>query len=103
MNVQDGGELQRKLAQLELDVDREQGWIRGGTKTEVPPPSPPTPTRHTFILLYLVDRVLGTIFLMSASVLPRHQKEEGIRSFQGSSPLNLTPTTSIMPASMKKL
>jgi hypothetical protein len=31
---QDGGELQRKLAQLELDVDREQGWIRGGSKTD---------------------------------------------------------------------
>ena len=27
--------LQRKLAQLELDVDREQGWIRGGSKTDV--------------------------------------------------------------------
>jgi len=38
VTVQDGGELQRKLAQLELDVDREQGWIRGGTKTDVPPP-----------------------------------------------------------------
>jgi len=34
---QDGGELQRKLAQLELDVDRQQGWIRGGSKTDVIP------------------------------------------------------------------
>lgn len=27
--------LQQRLAQLELDVDRDQGWIRGGSKTDV--------------------------------------------------------------------
>lgn len=33
--AQGSAELQRKLAQLELDVDRQQGWIRGGSKTDV--------------------------------------------------------------------
>lgn len=37
--TQGSAALQRKLAQLELDVDREQGWIRGGSKTDVQPSS----------------------------------------------------------------
>jgi hypothetical protein len=27
--------VRRKLAELELDVDRQQGWARGGTKGQV--------------------------------------------------------------------
>ena len=27
--------MRRKLAELELEVDRQQGWVRGGTKGQV--------------------------------------------------------------------
>ena len=29
------GLVRRKLAELELEVDRQQGWVRGGTKGQV--------------------------------------------------------------------
>lgn len=34
-SVQQVAQTQRRLAQLELDLDREQGWIRGGSKADV--------------------------------------------------------------------
>ena len=34
MRAQAEGLVRRKLAELELEVDRSQGWVRGGTKQE---------------------------------------------------------------------
>lgn len=28
-------QVRRRLAELELDLDKQQGWVRGGTKSEV--------------------------------------------------------------------
>jgi hypothetical protein len=36
--MQAEGMVRRKLAELELDVDRQQGWARGGTKGQVRAP-----------------------------------------------------------------
>ena len=36
--VQASAQVRRRLAELELDMDRQQGWVRGGTKAEVGPP-----------------------------------------------------------------
>ena len=33
--VQATAQVRRRLAELELDMDRQQGWVRGGTKSEV--------------------------------------------------------------------
>ena len=33
--VQASAQVRRRLAELELDMDRQQGWVRGGTKSEV--------------------------------------------------------------------
>lgn len=34
-HVQAAAQVKRRLAALELDMDRQQGWVRGGSKTEV--------------------------------------------------------------------
>ncbi len=33
--LQATAQVRRRLAELELDMDRQQGWVRGGTKSEV--------------------------------------------------------------------
>ncbi len=33
--VQATAQVRRRLAELELDMDRQQGWVRGGSKAEV--------------------------------------------------------------------
>ena len=43
LTVQAEGLVRRKLAELELEVDRSQGWARGGTKQEA---RARFPTRH---------------------------------------------------------
>ena len=35
--VQATAQVRRRLAELELDMDRQQGWVRGGSKAEVRP------------------------------------------------------------------
>jgi len=34
-HVQAAAQVKRRLAALELDMDRQQGWVRGGSKSEV--------------------------------------------------------------------
>ena len=36
--MQASAQVRRRLAELELDMDRQQGWVRGGTKAEVGAP-----------------------------------------------------------------
>ena len=36
--MQASAQVRRRLAELELDMDRQQGWVRGGTKAEVVAP-----------------------------------------------------------------
>lgn len=33
--MQATAQVRRRLAELELDMDRQQGWVRGGSKSEV--------------------------------------------------------------------
>ena len=33
--MQATAQVRRRLAELELDMDRQQGWVRGGSKAEV--------------------------------------------------------------------
>lgn len=35
MCEQAAAQVRRRLAELELDMDRQQGWVRGGSKAEV--------------------------------------------------------------------
>ena len=37
--MQATAQVRRRLAELELDMDRQQGWVRGGTKSEVSLPA----------------------------------------------------------------
>ena len=39
--VQATAQVRRRLAELELDMDRQQGWVRGGSKAEVKLPALP--------------------------------------------------------------
>ncbi len=34
-HAQAAAQVKRRLAELELDMDRQQGWVRGGSKVEV--------------------------------------------------------------------
>ena len=75
--VQATAQVRRRLAELELDMDRQQGWVRGGSKAEVKLLACLLPEPRAITRVKLLSIQFGPVFVRTAdTVLSWHPSKE---------------------------